>query len=95
LHTSPEVLPDPEKFLPERWENVTPEMRGDWVPFGMGVRSCIGRALSNAAILEVMKKAVMEADVLAGARALRDTIDVKEWTISKVDGAGLMLVWDD
>jgi cytochrome P450 len=92
LHTNPDVFPDPEKFLPERWGNTTPEMRRDWVPFGFGVRSCIGRGLSIAAISEAVK-AVVEANVLAGARAVQDRIEVKEWTISKLDGSGIMIVW--
>ncbi|KAK5661191.1 hypothetical protein OQA88_11082 [Cercophora sp. LCS_1] len=92
LHLNPDVFPEPEKFLPERWENSTPEMRRDWVPFGMGVRSCIGRGLSNVVIFEAMK-AVVEADVLAGARAVDDKIEVKEWTIAKLTKGEILLVW--
>ncbi|KAK4443567.1 cytochrome P450 4A10 [Podospora aff. communis PSN243] len=92
LHLNPDVFPDPEKFLPERWETATPEMRRDWVPFGMGVRSCIGRGLSNAVISEVMR-AVAEADVLGGAVAIQDRIDVKQWTISKLKEGSIMMVW--
>jgi len=92
LHLNPDVFSQPEQFLPERWENPTPEMRRDWVPFGMGVRSCIGRGLSNVVILEVMK-AVVESDLLAGARAMQDRIEVKEWTISKLKDREILLAW--
>jgi cytochrome P450 len=92
LHLNPDVFPQPEQFLPERWENPTPEMRRDWVPFGMGVRSCIGRGLSNVVISEVMK-AVVESDLLAGARAVQDRIEVKEWTISKLKDREILLAW--
>jgi cytochrome P450 len=92
LHLNPDVFPEPEQFLPERWENPTPEMRRDWIPFGMGVRSCIGRGLSNVVILEVIK-AVVETDLLAGARTVQDTIEAKEWTISKLKNREISLTW--
>ncbi|KAK4159539.1 cytochrome P450 4A10 [Cladorrhinum sp. PSN259] len=92
LHLNPDVFPEPEQFLPERWEHPTPEMRRDWIPFGMGVRSCIGRVLSNAVILEVTK-AVVESDLLAGARAVQDKIEVKEWTIAKLKDKEILLAW--
>jgi cytochrome P450 len=94
LHLNPDVFADPEQFLPERWETATPEMRRDWVPFGMGVRSCIGRGLSTAAISEVMK-AVAAADVLGGAVTMQDRIEVKQWTISKLKEGGIMMVWPE
>ena len=92
LHLNPEVFPEPEQFLPERWENPTPEMRRDWIPFGMGVRSCVGRGLSNVVISEVMK-AVVDSDLLAGARAVQDRIEVKEWSISKLKVGEILLAW--
>ena len=92
LHLNPGVFSEPERFLPERWENPTPEMRRDWVPFGMGVRSCIGRGLSNVVILEVVK-AVVESDLLAGASLVQDKIEVREWTISKLKDKEILLTW--
>ncbi|KAK4231875.1 cytochrome P450 4A10 [Podospora fimiseda] len=92
LHLNPDVFPEPEKFLPERWEHPTAEMRRDWVPFGMGVRSCIGRVLSNVVILEVIK-AVVESDLLAGVRAVQEKIEVKEWTISQLKEKEILLAW--
>jgi cytochrome P450 len=43
LHRDPEVFPDPERFLPERWLSETPQMNRLYVPFGAdGPRKCIG-----------------------------------------------------
>ncbi|KAK0614628.1 cytochrome P450 [Immersiella caudata] len=92
LHLNPEVFPAPDMFLPERWENATAEMKRDWVPFGMGVRSCIGRVFSVAAISEALK-AVVDTDLLGGAVAVQDTIAVKQWTISKLTDGRIMMVW--
>ncbi|EXJ68150.1 uncharacterized protein A1O5_08765 [Cladophialophora psammophila CBS 110553] len=44
-HRHPDVFPDPEEFLPERWldeKAVTPEMRTMFMPFSAGSRACLG-----------------------------------------------------
>uniref|UniRef100_A0AAT9UTH1 Cytochrome P450 6PW3 n=1 Tax=Maconellicoccus hirsutus TaxID=177089 RepID=A0AAT9UTH1_MACHI len=42
LHTDERYFPDPERFLPERFEDRNPEFRDAYLPFGAGPRSCIG-----------------------------------------------------
>lgn len=44
LHHNPDVFPDPEKFIPERFlqENVEKRHRFAYVPFSAGVRNCVG-----------------------------------------------------
>jgi cytochrome P450 len=50
LHKVPEIFPDPEKFLPERWLDQSPEamqrLERYYLPFGYGARICIGKALA-------------------------------------------------
>jgi cytochrome P450 len=43
-HRLPEVFPDPEAFVPERWSEEARSRlpRGAYVPFGGGSRTCIG-----------------------------------------------------
>lgn len=43
-HHMPELFPQPEKFLPERWETISPSPYA-YLPFGAGPRMCIGAAL--------------------------------------------------
>ena len=43
MHRVRSVWPDPEKFDPSRWENVTRDMKDSFVPFGGGSRVCIGQ----------------------------------------------------
>jgi cytochrome P450 len=54
-HRDPRYFPDPEKFLPERWENGLARRlpKYAYYPFGGGPRICIGNAfaLMEAAIL--------------------------------------------
>jgi cytochrome P450 len=57
----PEVFPDPEAFVPERF---TPEARrsiprGGYIPFGGGQRICIGKRFGQLAV-EVVATAVLQ-----------------------------------
>ncbi len=38
LHRDPVVFPEPERFIPERWEKVTSEMKASFMSFGFGSR---------------------------------------------------------
>src|SRR5207244_1835965 len=48
-HHLPEIYPQPECYLPERWETIHPEP-SEYLPFGAGVRTCIGAALAQFVI---------------------------------------------
>jgi cytochrome P450 len=44
-HHLPEIFPDPERFVPERWLGLTPSPYA-FLPFAAGPRMCIGAALA-------------------------------------------------
>lgn len=47
-HRDPQLFPNPEAFIPERWlnnEKIT-EMRDAFIPFSAGGRACIGRNIT-------------------------------------------------
>lgn len=44
-HRNPTVYPDPEAFKPERFLGVQPDT-ASWLPFGGGIRRCIGFAFA-------------------------------------------------
>jgi cytochrome P450 family 135 len=46
IHHRPDVYPDPHMFRPERFVGVRPSP-GTWLPFGGGVRRCIGAAFAR------------------------------------------------
>jgi cytochrome P450 len=48
-HRDPRVFEDPEAFRPERWsEDFEKSLRrGDYFPFGMGPRQCIGQSFAR------------------------------------------------
>jgi cytochrome P450 len=44
-HHLPDLFPDPERFRPERWQNLTPSPYA-YLPFAAGPRMCIGAPLA-------------------------------------------------
>jgi cytochrome P450 family 135 len=62
IHRSPSLYPEPDAFRPERFLGVRPGAY-TWVPFGGGVRRCIG-----AAFAQLEAQVVLE-EVFAGFRA--------------------------
>ncbi|KAL2631983.1 hypothetical protein R1flu_016669 [Riccia fluitans] len=45
-HLDESVYPEPYKFKPERWQAFKPRA-GEFIPFGLGNRSCIGNELAK------------------------------------------------
>jgi cytochrome P450 len=58
VHHREDLYPDPFGFRPERWEGRKPGTY-DWIPFGGGIRRCLGAALAMAeqrVVLETMTR---------------------------------------
>jgi cytochrome P450 len=58
VHHREDVYPDPFAFRPERWEGQKPGTY-TWIPFGGGIRRCLGAALAMAeqrVVLEAMAR---------------------------------------
>lgn len=65
LHHREDLYPDPFSFRPERWIGHKPGTY-EWIPFGGGIRRCLGAALAMAeqrVVLEAMVRRLdLEAD---------------------------------
>jgi cytochrome P450 len=77
VHHREDVYPDPFAFRPERWLGRKPGTY-DWIPFGGGVRRCLGAALAMAeqrVVLTAMAKRLdLEPDRPAPERAMHRNV---------------------
>lgn len=55
VHRRPELYPDPEAFRPERFLEQEPGTY-EWIPFGGGVRRCIGDSLAQMEMQVILKR---------------------------------------
>jgi cytochrome P450 len=57
-HFDPELFPRPERFAPERFLDAKPETYS-WIPFGGGIRRCIGAAFAHME-MDVVLRTLLE-----------------------------------
>ncbi|KAL2065493.1 hypothetical protein VTL71DRAFT_3163 [Oculimacula yallundae] len=95
LHLNPQAYPNPYDFQPERWleGNITPEASKSFFAFGAGSRACIARNLATVELYMATEK-MAEKDVLRGAKAVQDKIEIYEWFNSSVKGEKIELIWE-
>ena len=88
-HTRPEAYPEPHAFRPERFLEEGPETYS-WVPFGGGVRRCIGGAFAEFEMRIVLREVLSRCDLhKASPRAQRVTR--RNITLSPRDGTPVVL----
>ena len=57
IHRDPTIYPDPERFRPERFLE-TPPGTYTWIPFGGGVRRCLGASFAQQEMAIVLQELV-------------------------------------
>ncbi len=62
IHHRPDIYPDPSAFKPERWLGVTPDTYR-WIPFGGGIRRCLGASFALLEMREVLRAVAARADL--------------------------------
>ena len=88
-HTRPESYPNPLAFRPERFLDSGPDTYS-WIPFGGGVRRCLGAAFAEFE-MRVVLRAVLARCELDGARAKPERITRRNVTFSPKRGTPIRL----
>ncbi|OAL03398.1 cytochrome P450 [Phaeosphaeriaceae sp. SRC1lsM3a] len=92
LHFNNDVFPAATEFVPERWLDATEEMSKYWFAFGAGSRACIARNLATLE-LQFATERLARSNVLEGAKAVQENVEIYEWFNSKVRGEAIDLRW--
>lgn len=64
LHYREDLFPEPERFRPERFLEAKPDTYA-WIPFGGGVRRCIGASFAEYEMKVVLREFLLRAELSA------------------------------
>jgi cytochrome P450 len=67
VHRRPAVFPSPDDFRPERFLEGNPPP-ATWIPFGGGIRRCLGAALATVEAKAVLKAVLQRVDIAPAGR---------------------------
>jgi cytochrome P450 len=89
LHHRPDVYPDPFGFRPERFLGAKPGTY-TWIPFGGGIRRCLGASLAMAEQRAVLRAVARRTDMSA-ANPLPERARHRNVTMIPADGARVLM----
>lgn len=80
VHRREDLYPEAERFRPERFLGDGAAESYSWLPFGGGIRRCIGAALAQAEMAEVLR-VVLSTVVLRPLRPEPDPVVMRGITL--------------
>ncbi len=89
VHMRGDLYPEPERFRPERFVEEGVESYS-WLPFGGGIRRCIGAALAQTEMAEVLRAAVPAVE-LRPLRSEPDPIVIRGITLAPSKGVEVVV----
>jgi cytochrome P450 family 135 len=88
-HTRPDVYPEPFAFRPERFLGQGPDTYA-WIPFGGGIRRCIGAAFAEFEMRIVLREVLTRCDLHKASPAPEKT-GRRNITLSPKDGTPVVV----
>jgi cytochrome P450 len=89
LHYREDTFPDPEAFRPERFLDAKVDNYA-WIPFGGGVRRCIGAAFAEYEMRTILREFVERAD-LRPADPKPEKVKIRNITLVPAKGTRVVL----
>jgi cytochrome P450 len=90
LHFREDLYPDAAAFRPERFLDGGATGTYTWIPFGGGVRRCLGAAFAQEEMRIVLREIVLRADLRAPAAA-DEPARMRNVTLAPRDGGRVLL----
>lgn len=84
LHQRDDVFPEPGEFRPERFLDSKADNYA-WIPFGGGIRRCIGAAFAEYEMRTILREFVLRADLRA-AKPKPERVRVRHITLAPAKG---------
>ena len=86
IHFREDLYPDPDEFRPERFLERTPDPY-TWIPFGGGVRRCIGASFAQFE-MRVIMRTILERAQLRPASRRPERSKLRNVTAEEVEPSG-------
>jgi cytochrome P450 len=90
VHRREDLYPDARAWRPQRWLGAAPPESFAWIPFGGGVRRCLGAAFATMEMAEVLRVVAERLDV-APAEARGERMRRRGITLQPGRGARVVL----
>jgi cytochrome P450 family 135 len=89
LHYREDLFPDPEEFRPERFLDGKADNYA-WIPFGGGVRRCIGAAFAEYE-MRIVLRTILERAELSAPEPQAERVKVRNITLAPARGTRVIL----